>query len=293
MSRPTRTIRFVAKEDSKVRRGGSTPCNAPLTSLHLVQIYYGQPVQTDDIGLLYHAKSLLTAHTLSASPLSPTCVVTSTLRTVARLLSPLTGDEIKTIRGLGAQFPAPGTKAVKPEVPVLFYKPVTSISGPEDPIIIPVSARGMNNDYEVELCVVLGKTALNVSVEKALDYVGWYCTSNDVSAPSRIVSLCLEAEQLLRRFLLVDSAPRGCSGASGNLMIVGPDLRRRWPIALLTWGTAWCPIGPCLVARDQIKNPQNLSIKTTVNGITRQLSNTSQMVLSVVGYRAYSALRRP
>ena len=113
---------------------------------------------------------------------------------------------------------------------MLFYKPVTSISGPEDPIIIPVSARGMNNDYEVELCVVLGKTALNVSVEKALDYVGWYCTSNDVSVPSRFVSLGLAAEQLLRRFLPVDSVPRACSGDLGNLMIVGPKFRRCLPL---------------------------------------------------------------
>lgn len=45
---------------------------------------------------------------------------------------------------------------------------------------------------------------------------------------------------------------------------------------------AWCPIGPCLVARDQIRNPQNLRIETKVNGVTKQLSNTSEMILSVV-----------
>lgn len=152
------------------------------TDVPVPQVYYGEPVQAGDLGLLYHAKAPITAHVLSASPLSPTCTITSTLRTVARLLSPLAPDEIKTIRGMGMQFAAPGAKVVKPEVAVLFYKPTTSLSGPEDPIFIPASARGMNNDYEVELCAVIGKKALNVSVADALDYVGWYCTSNDVSA---------------------------------------------------------------------------------------------------------------
>lgn len=70
---------------------------------------------------------------------------------------------------------------VKPEVAVLFYKPASSVVGAEDAIVIPESARGENNDYEVELAVVMGKDAKNVSVENALEYVLGYCTSNDVS----------------------------------------------------------------------------------------------------------------
>lgn len=64
---------------------------------------------------------------------------------------------------------------------MLFLKPTSAICGPEDEIVIPRSARGENNDYEVEVCVVMGKKAKDVSVEKALDYVLGYCTSNDVS----------------------------------------------------------------------------------------------------------------
>ncbi|KAK4704435.1 hypothetical protein P7C70_g1780, partial [Phenoliferia sp. Uapishka_3] len=223
MSQPKRTIRFVAKEDSKT--------------------YYGEPVQSGDIGLLYHAKSLLTAHVLTSSPIVPGCRVTSTLRTVERLLAPLDRNEIKTIRGMGAQYGKKGAKKPEIEVPVLFYKPTTAICGPEDPIIIPESARDANNDYEVELCAVLGKEALNVSVEDALSYVGWYCTSNDVSSRTN----CAKGVQ---------------------------------------WGfgksyDSWCPIGPCLVSPSQVPDPQNLTIKTTVNGITRQLNNTSEMVLSL------------
>ena len=188
MSRPSRTIRFVAKEDSKVRRA-AVPSWRPLqrgADASPSQIYYGQPIQSGDIGLLYHAKSSLTAHTLSASPISPTCVVTSTVRTVARLLSPLSGDEIKTIRGMGYQFGAPGTKPAKPEAVGFFYKPTTSLSGPEDPIFIPESARNRKNVYEGELCVVMGKTALNVPVERAMEFVLGYCSSNDVSTPTEI-----------------------------------------------------------------------------------------------------------
>ncbi|KAL8280261.1 hypothetical protein RQP46_007375 [Phenoliferia psychrophenolica] len=131
MSPPDRIIRFIAKEDSKT--------------------YYGQPIQSGDIGLLYHTKALLTAHTLSASPLAANCSVTATIRTVAKLLSPLTASEIRTMRGMGKQYGAPGAAIVKPEVAVMFFKPTTSLQNPGDPIVIPLAAKGMKNVYEGEL----------------------------------------------------------------------------------------------------------------------------------------------
>lgn len=85
------------------------------------------------------------------------------------------------MRGMGAQYVVDVRDRVKPEIAVLFYKPASSLCGPEDDIVIPESARGENNDYEVELSVVIGRDAKNVRVEDALDYVLGYSTSNDVS----------------------------------------------------------------------------------------------------------------
>jgi len=99
------------------------------------------------------------------------------VRTVKTLLSPLSPDEVKTVRGMGAQY---GDGVQKPRVPVLFYKPASAICGPEHPIFIPYGARGQKNDYEVELCIVMGRTAKDISVDDALEYVLAYCTVNDV-----------------------------------------------------------------------------------------------------------------
>lgn len=226
MSSPqwTRLIRFLAVEDN--------------------QIYYGQPLQTGDIGLLYHTSpTSVTAHVLSASPLSPSAKLTTTIRTVRKLLSPLSPSEIRTIRGLGAQFTPVGGVKKQPEVPVLFLKPTGAICGPEDEIVIPRLARGENNDYEVEVCVVMGKKAKDVSVEKALDYVLGYCTSNDVSS-------------------------RGLCG-KGVQWGVGKSF------------DSWCPLGPVLVSPKALGDVQKLEIRTTVNGQVKQLINTSEMVYSI------------
>lgn len=151
-------------------------------------------MQTGDIGLLYHARALLTARVLSASPLTPGAALTAQVLTVKTLLSPLPAAAIRTIRGLGAQYPTLPLAAFKPApLPILFYKPTSTIASPEDAIFIPASARGMNNDYEVEICVVLGRTAKNVSVADALSYVLGYCSSNDVRIPSDPINVLIRS----------------------------------------------------------------------------------------------------
>lgn len=67
---------------------------------------------------------------------------------------------------------------------MLFYKPASAVVGPEVKINIPECARGMNNDYEVELCAVIGRDCKDVKIENALDNVLGYCVANDVS-PNR------------------------------------------------------------------------------------------------------------
>jgi 2-keto-4-pentenoate hydratase/2-oxohepta-3-ene-1,7-dioic acid hydratase in catechol pathway len=95
-------------------------------------------------------------------------------------------------------------------------------------------------DYEVKLAIVIGKEAKYVAKENALDYVFGYCSANDLSARD----LQLRTHQWL--------LGKSCDDFS--------------------------PIGPYLVTADEVGNPNNLSLKTTVNGETRQNSNTSDMI---------------
>jgi 2-keto-4-pentenoate hydratase/2-oxohepta-3-ene-1,7-dioic acid hydratase in catechol pathway len=111
---------------------------------------------------------------------------------------------VTAIRGLGLQYaPDPTQKAASPPVLCLFFKPSSCISGPGDVIPLPVLATEEKNDYEVELCVVIGKAAKDVRAEDAMSYVAGcafivflpircladerqdassYCVVNDVSS---------------------------------------------------------------------------------------------------------------
>lgn len=136
------------------------------------QIHYGEPEQDDDLGLLYHAGERITAKTWT-DPFSRGFWDTSSeVLTVARLLSPLAPGDVSAIRGLGLQYaPDPTKQASSPPVLCLFFKPTTCISGPEAVIPVPEAAINEQTDYEVELCVVIGKPAKDVSVEQAMEHV--------------------------------------------------------------------------------------------------------------------------
>jgi 2-keto-4-pentenoate hydratase/2-oxohepta-3-ene-1,7-dioic acid hydratase in catechol pathway len=128
-----------------------------------------------------------------------------------------------------------------PKWPILFAKFPTSISGPDDAIVIPAS--NPNVDYEAELAVVMGRTAKNVFAERALDYVAGYMPLNDVSA---------------RTWQFADK--QWVRGKSCD---------------------TFCPTGPYLTTRDEIPNPHALSISARVNGTTLQDSNTSKLIFGV------------
>lgn len=119
----------------------------------------------------------LKAVVLSHSPLDSRCAPTTRTLTIKTLLSPLSQDEVPSIRGLGIQYPP--TK--KTPVPALFLKPVDGLIGPESTIILPPCTEGEKADYEVELCIVIGETCRDVSVDRALDVVAGFCVVNDVS----------------------------------------------------------------------------------------------------------------
>jgi 2-keto-4-pentenoate hydratase/2-oxohepta-3-ene-1,7-dioic acid hydratase in catechol pathway len=134
-----------------------------------------------------------------------------------------------------------------PKAPLLFAKWPNTLIGHGEPIVLPAEAKEV--DYEAELGVVIGTTAKHVSERDALDHVQGYICVNDVSA---------------RDLQFGDGQwTRGKS----------PD--------------SFCPVGPRLVPREEIDDPQALAIRCVLNGQTMQDSSTSQMIFSVAEIIAY------
>jgi len=129
-----------------------------------------------------------------------------------------------------------------PKEPVVFTKAISCIQGPDDNVMLPKGS--VKGDWEVELGVVIGRQARHVSQKAALEYVAGYCTINDVS----------EREFQLERGSQWDKG-KGCD----------------------TFG----PIGPWLVTRDEIDNPQRLAMWLDLNGKRMQTGNTRTMIFSV------------
>ena len=130
--------------------------------------------------------------------------------------------------------------------PILFFKNTASLNDPGAPIRIPkCQMEGPEVDYEGELAVVIGKPAKDVSEAEALDYVLGYTASNDVSA---------------RKWQMAGGGDQWCRGKGFD---------------------TFCPLGPVLLTPDEVKDPQNLRIRTRLNGNVMQESNTSHMIHSV------------
>ena len=135
-----------------------------------------------------------------------------------------------------------------PAEPVVFTKAISCIQGPDDPVMLPKGSK--KTDWEVELGVVIGKRARYVSQKDALTHVAGYCTINDIS----------EREYQLERGGTWDKG-KGCD----------------------TFG----PIGPWLVTRDEVPNPQKLNLWLELNGQRIQNGNTKTMVFSVAKIVSY------
>jgi len=135
-----------------------------------------------------------------------------------------------------------------PEEPIVFMKADTSISGPSDDIIMPLVSRKL--DWEVELGVIIGKTAHYVEQSDALNYVAGYCVANDISE---------------REFQL-EGTGQWVKGKSHD---------------------TFCPIGPQLTTRDEIPDPQALGLWLDVDGERVQTGNTSSMIFSVAHIISY------
>ena len=144
-----------------------------------------------------------------------------------------------------------------PKEPIIFLKPTSSLTGPNDEVMLPKGIILKNgktpsrlvdskrSDWEVELGIVIGDKAKSVPESKAMQYVAGYTIVNDVS--ERAYQLDASAGQWTRG--------KGCD--------------------------TFCPVGPWLVTKDEISRPQNLSIWLELNGKKMQNGNTKTMVFNI------------
>jgi 2-keto-4-pentenoate hydratase/2-oxohepta-3-ene-1,7-dioic acid hydratase in catechol pathway len=152
-----------------------------------------------------------------------------------------------------------GGKAVnKAEItPRVFIKPVTSVIGPGDPILLPSVSDTV--DYELEIAAVIGKRCKNVPVESAYDVVAGYVVFNDISA----------------RELTTVSHRKPRDGDAFFDWLIGK------------WCDSFAAIGPQLITRDEIPEPTDLEMSLTVNGELRQHSSAGEMIFTVPETIAY------
>ncbi|KAI6354481.1 hypothetical protein MCOR25_008570 [Pyricularia grisea] len=210
-------IRFVSQADGKT--------------------YYGLADQH-----LRDAETLSTGH-----PFSGLAKPTGVRQPVSRLLSPLARDDCRGIVCIGLNYRdhADEAKMAIPTVPVVFYKPVTALAGPNDDMVIPRASWEKGAlDYEAELVIVIGKEASRVSEAQALDYIYGYTVGNDFSNRTWQLDKTLSGGQW-------------CFSKSFDTS---------------------APIGPAIVTKEALGDAANLSIRANLNGETMQDSNTSQMI---------------
>ena len=163
---------------------------------------------------------------------------------VLSLLAPI---EPKTIYGIGLNYRkhAEETGAKIPEHPIVFLKSPTAIQDPGGPIVLPRHLRSDRVDFEAELGVVIGYECKNVSRADAMNYVLGYTIANDVSA---------------RDWQKDWGGSQWCRGKTFD---------------------TFCPLGPALVMPAGLINPNDLAIRTRVNGVTMQESNTRDMIFHI------------
>jgi 2-keto-4-pentenoate hydratase/2-oxohepta-3-ene-1,7-dioic acid hydratase in catechol pathway len=131
-----------------------------------------------------------------------------------------------------------------------FIKTIGCVAGPDEVVELPL--RSSKVDWEAELVAIVGRSAKDVSVERALDYVAGYTIANDLSA-----------RDFTRRAQVPDSSP----------------FKFDW-VAHKCFDKS-CPLGPWIIPAEDIKDPQALAITLRVNGAVKQNSNTNVMIFTV------------
>jgi 2-keto-4-pentenoate hydratase/2-oxohepta-3-ene-1,7-dioic acid hydratase in catechol pathway len=163
---------------------------------------------------------------------------------IDKLLAPIVPTDILCI-GLNYRAHAAESNSQIPKVPMLFIKASGTLNNPGDPIPLPRLSNEI--DFEAELAVVIGKTAKYVKKENALEYVFGYTCANDVSARDWQRNKDLGGGQFAR-------------GKSFD---------------------GFCPLGPWIVTKDEIPNPNALKIRSLLNGKVMQDFTTADMIFDV------------
>jgi 2-keto-4-pentenoate hydratase/2-oxohepta-3-ene-1,7-dioic acid hydratase in catechol pathway len=158
-------------------------------------------------------------------------------------LGPCVGAVSKIVAiGLNYRQHAQETGAAIPSEPIFFMKAPSSISGPNDDVVIPKGSQ--KTDYEVELGIVIGTTARYVALADARKHIAGYCVVNDVS----------------EREFQIERLGQWTKGKSAD---------------------TFCPIGPWLVTADEVSDPGKLQLWSEVNGERRQNSNTADLIFGI------------
>jgi len=165
-----------------------------------------------------------------------------------RLGAPIAGIGKVIAIGLNYADHAAESGVAPPKETVIFTKATSSITGPNDNVTIPKDSQ--KSDWEVELAIAIGRTARYVPEEKSLDYVAGYLICNDVS----------EREFQLERSGTWDKG-KGCD--------------------------SFCPLGPWLVTKDEVRDPQGLDMWLDVNGERMQTGSTKTMIFGVAHLVSY------
>ncbi|MGA8622253.1 MAG: fumarylacetoacetate hydrolase family protein [Candidatus Sulfotelmatobacter sp.] len=160
----------------------------------------------------------------------------------ARLGPPISRPSKLVCIGLNFRDHARESKMEIPEEPVIFFKATTSLSGPNDDLIMPKNARKV--DWEVELAVVMGKKCSYIEQEEALEYVAGYALHNDYS----------------ERAFQLEHGGQWVKGKSAD---------------------TFAPLGPFLATCDEMPDTGHLGMWLKVNGGFRQRSSTSEMIFDV------------
>jgi 2-keto-4-pentenoate hydratase/2-oxohepta-3-ene-1,7-dioic acid hydratase in catechol pathway len=168
-----------------------------------------------------------------------------------KLLSPVLNPEKILLLAVNYLSHSKEQSVRPPPAPYLFTKFRNALIGPEEHILIPRVSK--NVDWEVELAVIIGKAGKYISRKDAMDYVAGYTISNDVS---------------FRDFQFSTRSPDGTTTLGLN-WVKGKSLDSSFPL------------GPWLVTKDEISDPHNLEISLSVNGQTKQRSNTGEMVFRI------------
>ncbi|QJW88699.1 fumarylacetoacetate hydrolase family protein [Spirosoma taeanense] len=144
--------------------------------------------------------------------------------------------------GLNYAKHAAETNAPTPAEPILFFKSTTALCGPNDNVVIP--KRSEKTDWEVELAIIIGKKALYVELDEAMDYIAGYAVHNDYS----------------ERAFQLERGGQWVKGKSAD---------------------TFAPLGPYLVTKDEVPNPNDLRLWLRLNDQQLQDSNTNDMIFNV------------